>query len=300
MKQFQDIRQSENWGRYLTSLGWKIKDTPGGVMAAIRNLGVGSFIKIQRPHLLSDLDIKEIDELCKNERPLFIKIEPWMSQDEEVLKRNGYEACLIPLSVPSTMYIDLEKTGAELWNNVSHSGKYSINRANREGAEVEFFQNPEEEKLRIFYLMHRKTAKKHGFYTISFKEVLSRSRSFANESYLVLAYDGKNNIASGKLFLGYKDMVIYSMGATSKIGRGDKVGYKLLWESILYFKRLGYKILDLEGVSDKRFPFLTGKWGGFSYFKEKFGGEVIRFPPPYIKYPNLFFRFVGKLFPGAF
>ena len=70
-----------------------------------------------------------------------------------------------------------------------------------------------------------------------------------------------------------------------------------MWEAILHLKDSGYDWLDLEGVDDDRFPAFTRDWGGFSYFKEKFGGKVVRYPMPQIKYLNPVLRILSKVMP---
>ena len=87
-------------------------------------------------------------------------------------------------------------------------------------------------------------------------------------------------------------------GGTTELGRHNKTGYELLWQSILYFKKLGYAWLDLEGVYDPRFPKYLNAWGGFSHFKEKFGGVVVEFPMPYIKYLSPVLKLIAKLYGG--
>jgi len=67
-----------------------------------------------------------------------------------------------------------------------------------------------------------------------------------------------------------------------------------MWESILYFKKIAYKYIDLEGVDDERFPSFTKNWGGFTHFKEKFGGTILKLPPPYIKYYSPILKFFTK------
>ena len=300
MSMFQDIRQSDSWAKYLTSVGWKTIRTSSGILIAVKKVFFFSLIKIQKPESVSKEDLGEIESICKKERYFLIKFEPFVGQDERLLVNAGYSRSNTPLSVTSTMYIDLEKDEKELWDKLSHSARYSINRSRREGSKVRYYENPTEDALRNFYKVFLETAKRQKFYQLPFSEVLSRSRSFGRRSYLVLAYDKSGEICSGKLFLANKELVLYSLGGTSEAARKTKIGYELLWQSILYLKGLGYKALDLEGMDDKRFPFFTSSWGGFSYFKEKFGGTIVRFPPPYVKFSVKFFSYLNRLAPLPF
>jgi hypothetical protein len=300
MMRFDDIRQSKAWGNYLSQLGWKIYFTSNEVLIAVRKLGFTSVIKIQRPRSLVKKDLEEIDEIVKKEKPMFIKMEAFFDQDLSIFKPAGYLASENPLSVPSTLYIDLTHPEEKLWKDVSHSAKYSIHRAERENTKIEFISNPTDAQLTEFYKMHLQTARRKSFYTISYKEVEARVRSFGDYSYLALAYNSSGNLVSERLYLAYKDMVLYSLGGTAEDMHKEKGGYLLVWKSFLYLKNLGYKILDQEGVMDKRFVSFTKRWKGFSDFKEKFGGEIIKFPAPFIKYPNPWMHTVAQVLPGAF
>ena len=52
--------------------------------------------------------------------------------------------------------------------------------------------------------------------------------------------------------------------------------------------------MDLDGIYDPRFPSFLAKWGGFSHFKEKFGGEVVTYPVAHVKYYNKLLKYLFK------
>jgi lipid II:glycine glycyltransferase (peptidoglycan interpeptide bridge formation enzyme) len=110
---------------------------------------------------------------------------------------------------------------------------------------------------------------------------------------LFLVYDKDKKLMGGKYFLGYNKNIWYMYGGTSNEGRRNKAGYNLVWESFLGLKRSGYDFLDFEGVDDDRFAF-TQQWGGFSHFKEKFGGVKVEFPLPRIKYFSSILKHLSK------
>jgi lipid II:glycine glycyltransferase (peptidoglycan interpeptide bridge formation enzyme) len=289
-----DIRQSDNWARYLETLGWHFVKTKAGVNIEFKKLGPVSLVKIQRPRQLSQKDLEEFEQLCKQNKSLFIKIEPWIEQNLEVLEKNGYHISNAPLAPPTTIYIDLVKSKEELWHSVSRSGKYSIRRAQREGVRVEYFKNPSEELLKEFYGVEADTGKKKKFYVQSLQDLKAKAEEFGDECYIIKVFDGENNLCGMNFYLGFKGNIWFIHGGTTDTGRKNKTGYDLVWQAILYFKELGYKVMDLEGKDDDRFPAFTKDWGGFSHFKEKFGGEVVEFPKPRIKYLNPFLKFIAK------
>ena len=87
---------------------------------------------------------------------------------------------------------------------------------------------------------------------------------------------------SGGIFLVAGKKGYYWQGFTGDKGRKNLVQYKIVWEGILWAKKLGAKRFDFEGIYDDRFP--QKSWAGFSAFKKKFGGEVITYPGAYSKW----------------
>lgn len=289
-----DIRQSEKWSKYLKTMGWETHKTSSGVSIYYNKTFLGSVVKIQKPNVLEEKDIEEIENFCDKLKPLFVKIEPFIGQDISILEKMGYKKSEVPLTPSSTIYIDLTKSEEELWNSLSHSGKYSIKRAQREGTVTRFYQNPVEEKLPSYFEMVKETGRRKHFYVQPMKDFAGKVKIFGKECHLVLSFNPAGELLSGKFYLCHGDMVLYSTGGTSVAGLETKAGYDLLWKSILYFKGLGYKVLDLEGRDDQRFKDATKNWGGFSHFKEKFGGEAVEFPMPHIKYFSPFLKSLSK------
>lgn len=296
----QNLRQSENWLIYLQSLGWKHIETTSGVKIALLKTPLGKVVKIQRPSSLSKKDLAEIETICKKNKALFIKIEPGIKQNQEILINAGYELSSHPLCPPSTVFIDLRKSEKDLWENISRSGKYSINRAKREGSVVSFTNTPTKQEVDEYYHLVQKTGKFKRFYTEPPKDTHLKVKIFGDKATFGLVYNPAKELMGIKFFVANEDTVTFLLGGTSQEGRKGKWGYALLWESILYFKKLGYKYLDLEGVDDSRFPTFTKNWGGFSHFKEKFGGEVVRYLSPHIKYLNPVFKMLSKILPIPF
>lgn len=294
MKPKVDIRQSDGWGKYLSKLGWRSHRIGNGANIMYRRTFLGSVVKIQHPPVLKTSDLKEIEDFCKGIGAMFIKIEPFLDQDMSIFKKAGYRDTKIPNIPTSTMYMNLTKSEENLWLALSRSGKYSVRRAQREGSVVEFIQDPSKEILKTHYDIVLETGRKKHFYVPPISDFLARAKAFGKDCYITFVYDKDENIVGSKMFLCCEDMVLYSTGGTTSLGREGKSGYEILWRSILYFKSLGYKVLDLEGVDDDRFPEIAKRWGGFSHFKEKFGGETVRFSIPQIKFLSPFLKLMSK------
>ncbi|OGC47882.1 hypothetical protein A2886_01320 [candidate division WWE3 bacterium RIFCSPHIGHO2_01_FULL_42_13] len=291
-----DIRQSDEWQKYLSSLGWKYVVTSSGVKVSLLKTFIGTVTKIQKPPVLSESDLNEIEEICKKAGAMFIKIEPGLGQNIELLEGLGYKKSYHPLSPPSTILIDLTKSEEELWTGVSKSAKYLTKRARREDAKIEIYQRPNEEILKSFVELTLQTQKARKVTPPTLEDLKKKVEIFGDRSYLSLAKNPAGEIMVGNLSFGFGKGIWFVHGGTSDRGRHGRWGYELFWQQFLYFKAHGYEVLDMEGVDDDRFPHFTKTWGGFSYFKEKFGGERVQFPYPYIKLLSPVLKLLGKVY----
>jgi lipid II:glycine glycyltransferase (peptidoglycan interpeptide bridge formation enzyme) len=289
------IRQSKGWAKFLEGLGWKIKIINGIYIFHLKT-PLGRVVKIQKPSEFEQKDLEEIENFCREIKAMFVKIEPTNKKNEEMLKENGFKRSKFPLTPPSCQYINLQKDEEELYDDLSKSAKYSVRRSKREGDYVKFVKNPNDEALDRMHEVCVVTGKRGKFYVPPQKEMVLKRDAFGEKFHIAEVYDKKDRLLGAKFYLGEDNFVAYLQGGTTDLGRSSKGGYLLLWESILYLKREGYTVFDLEGVDDDRFPLFTKEWGGFSHFKEKFGGEIVRFPPPYIKYYSPVLKFMSRFY----
>jgi lipid II:glycine glycyltransferase (peptidoglycan interpeptide bridge formation enzyme) len=294
LSQINDVRQSAEWGIYLHNLGWQTQQTSGGISVNTRPSPFGGLVKVQKPKPFGVTDLADIENIAREHKASLIKLEPYVGQNLQVLSDAGYTLSKAPLTPTATFLIDLTLTEAELWNKLSHSAKYSINRAKREGVHIEIIRKPSAEKIAEFYDIVKATGKRKHFFIPSIKFTQEQANAFGDNGFLFVAYNAEGKICSEKWHVGSGDFVLYVSGGTTPEGLDDKSGYLIVWTSILYFKSLGYKVLDLEGKYDARFPGHTKHWGGFTDFKEKFGGLAVEFPEPRIKYFNKLLKFLSQ------
>lgn len=294
-----DIRQSGQWGKYLEFLGWKKHTIADGWQIFSRRAGPITVGKLQRPGKLTPQSVAEIDKVSSIAKLSFLKLEPWLTQNLELLKSTGYKLNSSPLCPPSTLIIKLKNTPDTLWGNLSHSAKYSINRAKREGGNVEFYSNPNASVLSQIYQAIRETAIKQGFFVPDPTDLQTKVNLWESECTVAVVKDFNGVINGVKMFLGFNGNIWFMHGGTTKDGRKTKLGYLLLWESILHLKSMGYAFLDLEGIDDKRFPAFTKTWGGFSHFKERFGGTAVEFPSPVTKYYGPMLKVLSRFYKSS-
>lgn len=299
INQIVDIRQSPQWGEYLKYLGWKKHSLDDYKNIYSLKIGPLTIAKMQRPVTLSANDLKEIDQLVKENKFAFVKLEPSLDQSIDGLTHAQYRISQSPLCPPTTIFLDLENAISILEDGLSSSARYSVRRAGREGGNVEFFNQPSEEILSQIYPVIKETGIKQKFFVPNLEDLKIKIHLWGSDCHITIVKDHANVIQGAQLFLGFNGNIWFINSGTTQEGRKTKFGYLLFWESILYLKEKGYKFLDLEGKDDKRFPSFTKTWGGFSYFKEKFGGTEVRYPYPMIKYYSSVLKFLSRLYNSA-
>ncbi len=289
--QVHDIRQSKKWSEYLSMYNWNSIELDNGIILRSIPVYIFKLAKCQRPRPFTDKDLTIIEDVCKKNKILYLTIFPHQQQNEDVFLQMGYKPTK-NLDVPvKTMFIDLTLSEDVLWKNLSSKCRYSIKRSEKDKVHIEFIRNPDAEQIKKFYNVVNNRGKSKKFYVQSLKDYYKKGEVFGDEAYIVNAYT-QDGLLGSKMFLGHNKCVWYMYAGTTPIGQKYQSGYKMMWESILYFKKLGYETMDLEGLADDRVPAFYNRMLGFSAFKQKFGGEIIEFPLPYSKrlkiYNNLF------------
>jgi peptidoglycan pentaglycine glycine transferase (the first glycine) len=290
-----DIRQSDHWAAFMEELGWKShKLTTSGKKHFVYLRKVPLFGKILKaPRLSLPLPFAEIDALARSEGIFFSKIEPHTSQPNSQilndLKTSGYRADRWALHPTKTIVLDLRKSDEDLLSNMEKDTRYSIRASQRRGIRVVKSDN-----LNRFLKLYRQTAKRQGFF-VPEKDLKALWNIFLNEgkAFILVAVWNRTDIAAC-LILHHEKTAYYYHAASLREYKEFFAPYLLIWESMLQAKKLGLKILDLEGVYDHRFP-ATNKWRGFTHFKRGFRGEEVELLGSFVKNYNPILSTVYKV-----
>lgn len=232
-----DIRQSPQYARYLTLVGWKVEKV-SGVYCFIKKIPLlGSIVKIQRT-----------DKIINKYHPLYLIFEPL------TVTPKGFRLSKSPYLPTKTLQLDLIKSKTELYKNLKKDARYALRKT--ENFEIEKGKN---------YL--------------SFKEYRNLKKAFGKNCLLL----GTPN--SSAIFLKAGNVAYYWKAKTNKQGRKSLVQYKIVWEGIVWAKKMKAKVFDFEGIYDERFP--NKKWQGFTHFKKSFGGHEVSYPGSFTK-PSFF------------
>ena len=125
-------------------------------------------------------------------------------------------------------------------------------------------------------------------YVPSLQTLLNLRKSYQQNKCLFLAsHNISGRIIGGVIFTisshGVSNYITYyNYGFISNEGRSSLSMAALLYQGILWGKKMGCKIFDFEGIYDDRFP--QKSWLGFTRFKKSFGGQEVVYPGCYIKF----------------
>lgn len=275
-----DIRQSVNYGNYLKSLGWIVERINNTNYFIRRFPIVGGLLKIQRPEKI-DLDI--IDKLCRKYRIFQIIIEPKLSVDfatvHDFLFRGGYKLSKSPFLPTKTLQIDLSQNQVAIFNHLKKDARAAVKRGQVNSIK-HYSTSDEITKWRDAW----RTSVKITRFVPSTKQLLNLHKSFSdNYSIFLASHNISGSIMGGALFTrSSHDIAYYWYGFTNKEGRTSLSQYSLLYQGILWAKRMGCKFFDFEGIYDERFP--NSSWLGFTHFKRSFGGYEVLYPGCYTKF----------------
>lgn len=301
-----DLRQAEGWSRYLSSQGWRITEVKGKKskckIYARKIPLIGSVIKIQRPTEVPP--VNEIDQTAKNCRALFVKFEPLLTTNYQLLTKHGFKSDPNPNLPTKTIIVDLTKGEKELWKDLSQDTRQSIKKAIGYKMQVTSYRWGEggfEQALMNFHQLLRKTGKRQHFLTPKSEQLKAKTKAFGKNAVLFLAHTPKQpenqktrQPIAGALFLISDATAYYHHAASSLKGQELHAPYLLLWKAIKFFKS-SINSLDLEGVQDSRYPKATKRWKGFTTFKKKFGGTELEHSRPLIKYYNPIIKLLFEL-----
>jgi lipid II:glycine glycyltransferase (peptidoglycan interpeptide bridge formation enzyme) len=113
---------------------------------------------------------------------------------------------------------------------------------------------------------------------MSEKNLIAMRRAFGKKMKLVTSDD----LSAGGMFLVANKKAYYWQGFSSNAGRKSLAQYKVVWEGVLWAKKMGARRFDFEGIYDERFPLPT--WRGLSHFKKSFGGSEVVYPGCFSKW----------------
>ena len=297
-----DIRQTEEYADYLRRGGW-IVERIEGVNYFLRKFPIiGHILKIQRP---DKIDFGLINKLCRKYGVFQVIIEPKDDADFQKLSLNGFKLSKKPYLPSKTLQIDLTQPKETILRGFKKHTRQAIrksfgseyggerviesnhNDALNRGHKIFIHQYSTPNEIKKFREAWKNSVN-FSRYVPSEQQLLNLRKSFPQSKSLFLAsHNISGSIIGGALFtISSHDrsnyIIYYWYGFTNKEGRSTLSQYSLLYQGILWGKKIGCKIFDFEGIYDDRFPHKS--WLGFSQFKRSFGGYEVLYPGCYTRF----------------
>lgn len=288
--QMTDLHQTPQYAKFMSLQDWNVERV-NGVNYFIRRFSIfghliGSILKIQRPEIV---DITSMIRIIEKYKVFQTIVEPDLTsagttfsrQDHNLLLHHGFKLSKSPYLPTKTLQIDLTRTINDIYSDLQRNIKTGIKRNSQWGSGLlKEYSTPD--KLRIFHDAWKKSVK-FSRYVPDLNQLINLRKSFpGNYSLFLASHNIAGRIIGGVIFTRcLHDSVNYMYGFMSREGRTSLTHAGLLYQGILWGKKMGCKVFDFEGIYDERFP--NKSWLGFSRFKKSFGGNEVLYPGCYTK-----------------
>lgn len=263
-----DLRQMEEWGKFLIGIGWtveKVKLIGGGTAQVfVRKIPLTPFRVMKCQRFTKQVDEKDWQRIRTENKVIFSSLEPsTMDLADDWLKR-GYRWDKVPFLPAKTRVINLTKSEETLWKELDQNARRILSKDR--GIKIKKITSEE------FYGDWKKWS---PAMILTKGQCRSFNEAFGKKLSYYASFAG-GEIASAIMMIYSPTGAHYYQTWTSKAGRKNNGQFYLVWEMIKEAKKDKKKFFDFEGIYDERFPLKN--WGGFTEFKRKFGGEVVTYP----------------------
>ena len=283
------ILQTGEWGELKSAFGWKairVVNNDVGVQILFRKLPFGFTIAYipklafrDKRFALSEEFWKEIDNVCRRHRAIFLKIEPDVWSDDDISHLSSFILSKQNIQPPRTIIVDIRGSEEDILARMKQKCRYNIHLAEKKGVIVRTWDD-----LNEFYKLMQVTGGRDGFGVHSL-EYYRRAYELFHPTgiceLLVAEFENKPLAALMVFARGKRAWYIY--GASNDEERNRMPTYLLQWEAMRWSKARGCEEYDLWGIPDENEATLEaqfenrndGLWGVYR-FKRGFGGELKR------------------------
>lgn len=227
--------------------------------------------------------VSELKEIGRNEKCLFIQLEPNVVDSEEakqILQSLNLTTAAHPLFTKYTLQIDLTKSEDDLLKAMHQKARYNIKVAQKYNVTVH--EENTEKGFEIFWKLTQETTTRQQFF--------AHTKKYHVTQWETLPHTLKNNTLSSHLLIAvyenkpltawvvfaFKDLLYYPYGASSQEHRETMHSTLMMWEAIKFGKKHNLKTFDLWGAAKPGTP-ESDPWFGFTQFKERFGPKRVAF-----------------------
>jgi lipid II:glycine glycyltransferase (peptidoglycan interpeptide bridge formation enzyme) len=227
--------------------------------------------------------LEELKKIGKKYRCVFIQLEPNCLKNNQTIshvKTLGLVPSAHPLFTNFTFQLDLTKSEHELLQHMHPKTRYNIKVAKKYNVVVR--EEISQKAFNAYLDLIEETTRRQAFY--------SHSRKYHEQMWNILHKKHATNDLSAHLFVAwydnialatwivfiFKDTLYYPYGASSNSHRETMASNLMMWEIIIFGKRLGLKKFDMWGALGEN-PDPHDPWFGFHRFKKGYGPELLEF-----------------------
>jgi peptidoglycan pentaglycine glycine transferase (the first glycine) len=231
--------------------------------------------------------ISYLKNLAKEQKSIFIKIEPLDDKVPELMHSFGFKKSSKEIQPHKSVIIDLDKSEEELLSAMHHKTRYNIKVSEKHDITVQPSFDVD-----IFIKLLKKTAERQKFHTHDetyYRKMLGYFNKKDEIKADIIFANYKNKPIAGGLFLTYSDTCFYLHGGSNHDYRQFMAPYALHWNAIKYLNKKGIKHYDLGGSEGTKWPNLTR-------FKLNWGGRQVEYPGSFDLTISIFWFLMYKIF----
>jgi lipid II:glycine glycyltransferase (peptidoglycan interpeptide bridge formation enzyme) len=228
---------------------------------------------------------KKLNPLAKKHNCVYTLIESYLENKKAKPTKNPIKQ-IIPRF---TTVLDLTRSNEEILNRMHPKGRYNIKLAEKKGVEIK-----ETTDVETFYNILKTTADRDEFAinNLEYYKTFYQNLAKQNKAKIFIAYYNNEAIA-GLINVYFDTTAIYFYGASSNQYRNLMAPYLLQWNAIQDAKKHKFKHYDFLGIANPHDP--KDKLAGVTYFKQKFGGQLVKWPASQIIINNPFWYSLLKI-----
>lgn len=282
------ILQSVQWGMLKADFSWKpyyfIQDQCGALVL-VKDIPLGQKVAyIPKGPVGSGWDSlwKELDDFCRKEHVVFLKVEPdrWETEGSDLQQQlPDFRAEARTVQPRCTIVVSLQGTEEEWLERMKQKTRYNIRLAEKKEITI-----AESDRVDVFNELMHATGERDAF-GIHEDAYYQRAYDLFKPqdicSLLIASYN--NTPLAGLMVFRRGKRAWYLYGASNEVERNRMPTYLLQWAAMQWAKKHGCEEYDLWGIPDapedaleKDFTSRSdGLWGVYR-FKRGFGGEIKR------------------------
>ncbi len=214
---------------------------------------------------------KEVGQIAKKEKSIFLKIEP----EENLFKENKKLRLSKNIQPKKTIILDINRPINDIYGSFHKKTRYSIRIAQEKGVIVEKAAKDDRQSTAFFLKLLNQTAKRDNF-SLYPGEYYEKMIEILGERDIARLYLAKANdkIVSASIIVFFGEVAAYLHSASDYNFRHLMAPHLLQWEVIKEAKELGFKYYDFWGIDEKKMP-------GVARFKKRFNGKEVKYPSAY-------------------